>query len=91
MQKWWNRFKIIFNFKKSIPLVYNLLRDTRVPKANKTFFLVVSIGYFILPFDFIVDYIPVLGYLDDVGVVLFLMERFINSAPPEVVGEYLRR
>lgn len=90
--KWWNRFKLIFNFRKSIPLTYKLLLDQRVPKGNKIILLVVGIGYFLLPVDLIPDFLlPGIGYLDDIAVILFLMDRFINSAPPEVVSAYLKK
>lgn len=90
LKKWWPRLKLLFNFKKSIPLVFRLLKDKRVPITNKLFFLAVTIGYFILPIDIIPDFLfPGIGYLDDLAVVLIFMEKFIDSAPPHVLNEYL--
>lgn len=92
LKKWWPRLKLLFNFRKSIPLTFGLLKDKRVPTTNKLFFLVVTIGYFVLPIDIIPDFLlPGVGYLDDLAVALILMEKFIASAPPDVVYEYLHR
>ncbi len=40
--------------------------------------VLLSIGYIAFPFDFVPDFIPVLGWLDD-GFVLFLLLRRLNS------------
>jgi uncharacterized membrane protein YkvA (DUF1232 family) len=53
-----------------------LLADARVPRAAKLTLLVL-IGYLVLPFDIIPDFIPVVGQLDDllaiIGVIALLL------------------
>jgi len=73
-----------------IRLVWALLRDGRVPAAQKL--ILVGIGaYIVLPIDLIPDFVPVLGQLDDIAVVLLGLDLFIRSAPPAIVDEHLSR
>jgi uncharacterized membrane protein YkvA (DUF1232 family) len=71
-------------------LVWGLARDARVPAAQKLV-LVGVIGYLLMPLDIIPDFIPVLGQLDDVAVLLLGLDLFIRAAPDEVVNEHLAR
>lgn len=71
-------------------LVWGLARDPRVPGAQKLI-LVGIVGYLLMPIDVIPDFIPILGQLDDVAIVLLGLDLFIKSAPQEVVDEHLGR
>ena len=71
-------------------LVWGLVRDKRVPPAQKLI-LVGIIGYLLMPLDLIPDFIPVIGQLDDVAVVLLGLDLFIKSAPADVVNEHFAR
>lgn len=71
-------------------LVWGLARDGRVAAPQKLI-LVGIIGYLLMPIDIIPDFIPVLGQLDDVAVVLLGIDLFIKSAPDAVVDEHLAR
>lgn len=71
-------------------LVWALLRDGRVPAQQKL--IVAGIGaYLVLPIDLIPDFVPVLGQLDDLAVVLLGLDLFIRSAPPDIVEEHLAK
>jgi uncharacterized membrane protein YkvA (DUF1232 family) len=73
-----------------IRLVWALLRDGRVPAQQKL--ILVGIGaYVVLPIDLIPDFVPVLGQLDDLAVVLLGLDLFIRSAPPDIVAEHLAK
>lgn len=71
-------------------LVWGLARDGRVPPQSKLI-LVGIIGYLLMPIDVIPDFLPVLGQLDDVAVVLLGLDLFIKAAPDEVVDAHLAR
>jgi len=73
-----------------IRLVWALLRDGRVPAAQKLILVGIA-GYIVLPIDLIPDFVPVLGQLDDIAVVLLGLDLFIRSAPPTIVDEHLAR
>jgi uncharacterized membrane protein YkvA (DUF1232 family) len=71
-------------------LVWALLRDSRVPAGQKLI-LAGIVGYIVLPIDLIPDFVPVLGQLDDIAVVLLGLDLFIRSAPQDVVEEHMSR
>lgn len=73
-----------------IRLVWALLRDGRVPPGQKLI-LAGIVGYLVMPIDLIPDFVPVLGQLDDIAVVLLGLDLFIRSAPPDIVDEHLAR
>ena len=54
-------------FKHGFTLYY-CLQDDRTPKWAKTT-IVGALGYFILPIDAIPDFIPVVGFSDDLGAL----------------------
>lgn len=67
-----------------LKLVWRLLLDRRVPVFTKTIpFL--AIVYIISPYDFIADWRPVLGQLDDLIVTVILFLLFIAASPRHVV------
>jgi uncharacterized membrane protein YkvA (DUF1232 family) len=59
-----------------------LLRDRAVGWPAKAL-LVVVIGYLLLPIDLIPDFIPVLGQLDDIGVVVGAVALLLVIVPAE--------
>jgi uncharacterized membrane protein YkvA (DUF1232 family) len=62
-------------------------RDPRVPWYAKALALVVA-GYALSPIDLIPDFIPVLGYLDDVILVPAGIWLVVRLIPPEVMAEH---
>jgi uncharacterized membrane protein YkvA (DUF1232 family) len=73
-----------------IRLVWALIRDPRVPAGQKL--ILAGVGaYLFFPIDLIPDFVPVLGQLDDLAVVLLGLDFFIRSAPPDIVDEHLAK
>ena len=67
-----------------------LVRDRRVPVAAKALpFLLVA--YLAMPFDLVPDFIPVLGYVDDVAVALGTLALVLRLTPRSVVDDLLRQ
>ena len=73
-----------------VRLVWALLRDRRVPPQQKLTLVGIA-AYLVLPIDLIPDFVPVLGQLDDVAVILLGLDLFIRSAPQDVVEEHVAR
>lgn len=65
--------------------VYRLvLKHPQTPLIAKVF-LGLAIGYLLLPFDLIPDFIPVLGQLDDVVIIPVLVYLALLFIPKDVI------
>jgi uncharacterized membrane protein YkvA (DUF1232 family) len=78
--------EILTNLPNFVRLYWRLFRDRRVSSLAKAL-LVVTLAYVIWPFDFVPDYIPLIGEIDDVGLVLGGLWLFVRLCPPEVVRQ----
>ena len=67
--------------------VYLAARDPRTPWYAKALALVVA-GYALSPIDLIPDFIPVLGFLDDVVIVPLGILAVVRLMPPGILEEY---
>ncbi len=66
--------------------LYLAYRDPRVPWVAKALAAVV-VGYAFSPIDLIPDFIPVLGYLDDLVLIPLGVALVLRLIPPEVMTE----
>jgi len=78
------------NLKHGFQVYQLVLRDPRTPRLAKIL-LGLAVGYLLLPFDLIPDFIPVIGLLDDLIVVPALVLIALTMIPHEVVEECRRR
>jgi uncharacterized membrane protein YkvA (DUF1232 family) len=69
-----------------IKLIGRLLRDPRVPRRAKIT-LGLAAAYVASPIDLIPEVIPVIGWADDVLVLMFAIDSLIERAGNEVVEE----
>src|SRR5690348_13659549 len=73
--------------KRDVHALYLASRDPRVPWYAKALAVVVA-GYALSPIDLIPDFIPVLGYLDDVIIVPLGILLVIRMIPAELMAEH---
>lgn len=66
-----------------------VLKDPRIPLYVKAI-PVVTVLYLLSPIDIVPDFIPILGYLDDVGIVMLALSMVISLSPRPVIDELLR-
>ena len=78
------------SFKRKLRLALRLFGERRVGWALRIF-AVILVLYLAMPFDIIPDFIPVLGYLDDLVVVVTGTTLLLRSIKREVVEEHLAR
>jgi uncharacterized membrane protein YkvA (DUF1232 family) len=67
-----------------LALVRRLFRDRRVPWWAKALLLAL---YLAMPIDLIPDFIPVIGYLDDLVIVLLVATLLFRAVPRGVIEE----
>lgn len=74
------------NLKKEIIALYYAYRHPRMPVLPKIIILF-TIGYALSPIDLIPDFIPILGYLDDLLILPVLIALSIKLIPHEIMEE----
>lgn len=67
----------------------SLLKDKRVPLTVKLVPLFVVL-YLAVPFDLMPDFIPGLGFVDDVGIVVLAIALVLRLSPGDVVKELMQ-
>src|SRR3954451_22598294 len=72
---------------RDVHAIYLASRDPRVPWPAKVLAIAVT-GYALSPIDLIPDFIPVLGYLDDLIVVPLGISLVVRMIPPTVMAEH---
>lgn len=65
------------SFAKDIKALYNYMRDKHVPWYRKSI-VIGALIYFISPIDAVPDLAPLVGYLDDLGVITAVL-KFMGS------------
>lgn len=72
--------------KSDIPAIFIALKDKDTPLIAKIF-AAVTVAYALSPVDLIPDFIPVLGYLDDLIILPALAALTIKCIPKEKLEE----
>ncbi len=76
--------------KRKLALYRLVLKDPRTPALPKAL-LWLAVGYTLLPFDLIPDFIPIIGHIDDVIIVPLLVVLALRLIPNEVIEDCGRR
>lgn len=72
--------------KADIPAIFLALKEKEMPPEAKLL-AVITVAYALSPIDLIPDFIPVLGYLDDVILLPRLAALTIKLIPPGVLKQ----
>ncbi len=86
----WKLGRLLAMFRKELRLAWAVLRDPRAPKAAKLVTVLAAL-YVISPVDFISDFIPVLGWLDDGLIAYLLLQLAFKFLPPELLASLQAR
>ena len=73
--------------KTDIPAVFLALKDKKTPWYAKAF-AALTVAYALSPIDLIPDFIPVLGYLDDIIILPLLVALTVKFIPNDVFEQY---
>ena len=76
--------------KRELIALYGVGRDTRTPWYARLIIGIV-LAYALSPIDLIPDFIPVLGYLDDLLLVPVGIRLAVRLIPPDVLAEHRAR
>ncbi len=73
--------------KRDVLAVWLAARDPRTPRLAKVLALIVA-AYALSPIDLIPDFVPVLGYLDDLVLVPLGLLLVVRMIPPDLMAEF---
>ncbi len=76
--------------KRDVHAIYLASRDPRVPWYAKALAIAVA-GYALSPIDLIPDFIPIIGYLDELILLPLSIGLVVSLIPPEIMTEYRAR
>jgi uncharacterized membrane protein YkvA (DUF1232 family) len=77
--------QIATKLKAEFAFYKRLQQHPQTPKFAK-FFLWLAIGYLLMPFDLIPDFLPVIGQLDEVVIIPLLLYFALKLTPPDVIA-----
>lgn len=87
LRKW---KETVSKLKEDVYTLYLASRDPRVPFAAKVV-LIITVAYAFSPIDLIPDFIPLLGYLDDLLILPLGIWLSIKLIPAPVLAHYRRQ
>ena len=71
----------------ALVLTRRLLRDPRTPRSGRVL-LWLLLGYIVSPIDFVPDFIPVAGQLDDAVIVALVLRYLLRRTDPMLIAEH---
>lgn len=74
----------------AVLLLYYVLQSPTLSKKDRTTILG-ALGYFIFPIDFLPDFIPVVGYADDLSALLLVIHAIWKNITPSVKAKAAAR
>ena len=75
------------DLKRDVHAIYLASRDPRVPWYAKALAVAVA-GYALSPIDLIPDFIPIIGYLDELILLPLGIWLVVSLIPHEIIVEY---
>ncbi|MBE6199122.1 MAG: DUF1232 domain-containing protein [Rikenellaceae bacterium] len=75
----WAGAKVVY----AVLLLYYVLQSPNVSSTDKSK-IWGALGYFILPTDLILDFIPLAGYSDDLAALLIALHAVAKNVTPEI-------
>ena len=78
--------KYIARIRGEVRFYQNLLQHPRTPRIAK-WLLAFAVGYLLMPFDIIPDFIPILGQLDDLLIIPLVLFTAVKFIPKDVIAE----
>jgi uncharacterized membrane protein YkvA (DUF1232 family) len=82
-----SRLGLIATLFSQVRLAARLVREPRVPWLVKGIPLLAAV-YVASPLDFVPDVLPVLGQMDDLGIMLLALRIFLRACPPAAIDHH---
>ena len=72
-----------------IRLLLGLMSDSRVSRFDR-FLVVAAAAYIVSPLDFIPDFVPFLGEVDDIFLLMLALQRLVENTGRRVLADHWR-
>ena len=82
---WLTRARVFRTLLSDIHLAIRLLREPLVPTYLKVVPFA-AVAYILSPLDFIPDFIPIVGQLDDIGFLILGLKLFLRLCPADAIA-----
>ena len=77
--------QIAAKIKSEFAFYRRLQQHPQTPKLAKAL-LWLAIGYLLMPFDLIPDFLPVIGQLDELVIIPILLYWALQLTPPDIIA-----
>ena len=81
LSSWFVRPSVMGTVFAELRLAWRLMREPRVALVAKALPVLAAL-YVVSPLDFIPDVLPVLGQMDDLGILILSVKLFLRMCPP---------
>ena len=81
LSSWFLRPSLMGALFAELRLAWRLMQEPRVAAWAKAI-PVLAVFYVVSPFDFVPDILPLLGQVDDIGILLLAVKGFLRVSPP---------
>ncbi len=82
---WLTRTRAVGTLLAEVHLTLRLVREPAVPAYLKVVPFA-ALAYVLSPLDFLPDFIPIIGQLDDLGVAILGVKLFLRLCPADAVA-----
>lgn len=69
-----------------VMILFYMFKDQNVPVSAKSI-IAAALAYFVFPADSIPDLTPLIGYSDDLGILLVSISQFAKYISPDIMGK----
>lgn len=88
VKKIWSRMRLMLRVRRFVPFLKEFFLSSEVPVRKKVFSAAIMVGYWMLPFDIVPDFLSFFGLIDDVAIFMLLLQQIVKMAPASMRERY---